>query len=37
MLPLVGAAALSWLAGMLPWALRYGPMLVLPRVDGRPG
>ncbi len=37
MLPLVGAAALSWLAGMLPWALRYGPMLVLPRIDGRPG
>jgi len=36
-LPLVAAAALLWLAGMVPWALRYGRMLVLPRVDGRPG
>jgi len=36
-LPLVVAAALAWLAGMLPWALRYGRMLVLPRIDGRPG
>jgi uncharacterized protein involved in response to NO len=36
-LPLVAAAALLWLAGMAPWALRYGRMLVLPRIDGRPG
>jgi uncharacterized protein involved in response to NO len=36
-LPLVAASALAWLAGMLPWALRYGTMLVLPRIDGRPG
>jgi len=36
MLPLAAAAALLWLAGMAPWALRYGRMLVLPRIDGRP-
>jgi len=36
-LSLVAAASLAWLAGMVPWAARYGRMLVLPRVDGRPG
>ena len=36
-LPLVAAASLLWLAGMMPWALQYGRMLVLPRIDGRPG
>jgi uncharacterized protein involved in response to NO len=36
-LALVAAASLAWLAGMVPWAARYGRMLVLPRVDGRPG
>lgn len=32
---LVSVAA--WLAAWLPWAARYVPMLVVPRVDGRPG
>lgn len=36
-LPLLLASALAWLAGMLPWAARYGRMLLLPRVDGHPG
>jgi uncharacterized protein involved in response to NO len=36
-LPLVAAAALAGLAGWVPWALRYGPMLLLPRIDGRAG
>jgi uncharacterized protein involved in response to NO len=26
-----------WLAAWLPWAARYAPMLVAPRMDGRPG
>jgi uncharacterized protein involved in response to NO len=37
MLPLAATAALLWLAGMAPWTARYGRMLVLPRIDGRPG
>jgi uncharacterized protein involved in response to NO len=36
-LPLLLASALAWLTGMLPWAARYGKMLLLPRIDGRPG
>ena len=36
-LPLIAASALTWLAGMMAWSVRYGRMLVLPRVDGRPG
>jgi len=34
---LIAASALVWLGGMTSWALRYGRMLVLPRIDGRPG
>jgi len=34
---LIAASAFVWLAGMASWALRYGSMLVLPRIDGRPG
>ena len=30
-------AMAAWLGGLLPWILRYGRMLVLPRIDGRPG
>jgi uncharacterized protein involved in response to NO len=36
-LALIAAASLAWLAGVAPWAVRYGRMLVLPRIDGRPG
>lgn len=35
--PLIAASALTWIAGMLPWSVRYGRMLLLPRIDGRPG
>jgi uncharacterized protein involved in response to NO len=31
------ASALLWIAAGLVWALRHAPMLVLPRVDQRPG
>lgn len=36
-LPLVLASVAAWLAGLLPWALRYGRFYLAPRVDGRPG
>ena len=36
-IPLIVASALVWLAGMVLWARRYGPICLLPRVDGRPG
>jgi uncharacterized protein involved in response to NO len=35
--PLAALAALAWLAGFLPWAVRYGRMCLEPRIDGRPG
>ncbi|MEY6433896.1 NnrS family protein [Thioalkalicoccus limnaeus] len=31
------AAAVLWLACLVPWTLRYMPMLLTPRVDGRAG
>jgi len=34
---LAACSSLAWLAGMVPWSLRYAKMLVLPRIDGRPG
>lgn len=34
---LAACSSLAWLAGMAPWSLRYAKMLVLPRVDRRPG
>jgi len=30
-------AALAWLAALVPWVWDYAPMLLRPRVDGRPG
>ncbi len=30
-------AALAWLAALGPWVWHYAPMLLRPRVDGRPG
>lgn len=36
-LPLIAASGLTWVAGMMAWSARYGRMLVLPRIDGRPG
>ena len=30
-------AALLWLASVMPWALRLGALLLLPRIDGRTG
>jgi uncharacterized protein involved in response to NO len=36
-LPLIAASALAWTGGMIAWSIRYGGMLVRPRVDGRPG
>jgi uncharacterized protein involved in response to NO len=36
-LPLILASALIWVTGMAFWSFRYGKMLVLPRIDGRPG
>lgn len=36
-LPLIAVSALLWTAGMLAWSVRYGKMLLLPRIDGRPG
>jgi uncharacterized protein involved in response to NO len=36
-LPINLWAALLWLASVIPWALRFGPMYLLPRIDGRPG
>ncbi len=30
-------AALVWLGALLPWAWRYAPMYLRPRVDGKPG
>jgi hypothetical protein len=36
-LPLVAASALAWTSGMFAWSVRYGKMLILPRIDGRPG
>lgn len=34
---LVLAAAILWLVGVLPWALRNAAITLRPRVDGRPG
>jgi len=36
-LPLVVTSAAVWFAGIAAWSLRYGRMLLLPRIDGRPG
>ena len=36
-LPAVLASATLWSAGFALYALRYGPMLARPRLDGRPG
>jgi uncharacterized protein involved in response to NO len=36
-LPLIAASALVWTSGMFAWSARYGKMLILPRIDGRPG
>lgn len=36
-LPLLLASIAFWVAGLCPWAVRYGRMYVEPRVDGRPG
>ena len=30
-------AAIIWLASVIPWALRFAPIYLRPRVDGRPG
>jgi uncharacterized protein involved in response to NO len=30
-------AAVAWLASILPWAWRYAPMYLRPRIDHRPG
>lgn len=35
--PLAAFAVLAWVAGLLPWAVRYGRMYLEPRIDGRPG
>jgi len=35
--PLQVASVLAWTSGMFAWSIRYGTMLVLPRIDGRPG
>jgi uncharacterized protein involved in response to NO len=35
--PLIAASALVWTAGMIAWSTRFGSMLILPRIDGRPG
>ena len=35
--PLILASAALWVGAGLAWALRHGPMLVLPRADQRPG
>jgi uncharacterized protein involved in response to NO len=31
------AAAIAWLACLVPWVLRYAPMYLRPRADRRPG
>ena len=36
-LSLIAVAALVWSGAIMAWSLRYGRMLVLPRIDGRPG
>lgn len=36
-LPLVVTSAAVWVAGIAAWSLRYGRMLLAPRIDGRPG
>jgi uncharacterized protein involved in response to NO len=36
-LPLLLATALAWLSGLLPWAVRYGSIYLVPRIDGRAG
>jgi uncharacterized protein involved in response to NO len=36
-LGLVAASAAAWLAGLAPWAVRYGRIYLVPRIDGRPG
>jgi uncharacterized protein involved in response to NO len=36
-LSLIAVAALVWSGGIMAWSFRYGRMLVLPRIDGRPG
>jgi uncharacterized protein involved in response to NO len=33
----IGGSALLWSAGFALYALRYGPMLMRPRLDGKPG
>ena len=33
----IGVSALLWSAGFATYALRYGPMLLKPRLDGKPG
>lgn len=35
--PLNLVAAVLWLVSVTAWALRYGPMYLRPRVDGKPG
>lgn len=35
--PLHLGSALLWLAAFVPWVLRYLPMYLRPRQDGRPG
>jgi len=36
-MPAVGASATLWAGGYLVFAVVYGPMLLRPRLDGRPG
>jgi uncharacterized protein involved in response to NO len=36
-IPLNLWAALVWLAGIIPWAVRFAPIYLRPRVDGKPG
>ncbi|HLU77433.1 MAG TPA: NnrS family protein, partial [Burkholderiales bacterium] len=34
---LLVTAAVAWLAVLIPWALRYAPIYLRPRADGKPG
>jgi uncharacterized protein involved in response to NO len=36
-LQMIAGSAVLWTAGMIAWSTRYGRMLILPRIDGRPG
>lgn len=36
-LPLLLASVALWVAGLWPWAWRYGRVYLAPRVDGKPG